>query len=202
MKFTEEDYWRNLYNQTEIAMTNNYDLFAEIAERPSTKYHPKLSIKENRWIASYSDVEDGVIIGTGKSPQEAMDDFDKEFKSKLIPRIPPLPNNKILINIRESPIPDKEIKGKSIAERIANDALGYSSSLVKEKSIVINQDGNQFCALIGPNLQEGFAGFGDTPLHAILDLIAYQDKDLELKEILNQKPDPKHWTYKHQQKEE
>lgn len=55
--------------------------------------------------------------------------------------------------------------------------------------IVINQDGNQFCALMGPNLQEGHAGFGDTPLHAILDLISFQADNSGLKEILNQKPD-------------
>jgi hypothetical protein len=30
-------------------------------------------------------------------------------------------------------------------------------------------DGNQWCALYGENLQEGVAGFGDTPAEAMLD---------------------------------
>ena len=31
----------------------------------------------------------------------------------------------------------------------------------------LNKDGNQWCVLIGPDLQEGIAGFGDTPVEAI-----------------------------------
>lgn len=33
----------------------------------------------------------------------------------------------------------------------------------------ITKDGNQWCVLYGDNLQEGIAGFGDTPHLAILD---------------------------------
>lgn len=33
----------------------------------------------------------------------------------------------------------------------------------------IIKDGNQWCVLYGDNLQEGVAGFGDTPHLAILD---------------------------------
>lgn len=36
--------------------------------------------------------------------------------------------------------------------------------------ITIEQDGNQWCALLGPDLQEGVAGFGDTPKEALLQL--------------------------------
>lgn len=33
----------------------------------------------------------------------------------------------------------------------------------------ITKDGNQWCVLYGDNLQDGIAGFGDTPHAAILD---------------------------------
>lgn len=33
----------------------------------------------------------------------------------------------------------------------------------------ITKDGSQWCVLYGENLQEGIAGFGDTPYQAILD---------------------------------
>lgn len=37
-------------------------------------------------------------------------------------------------------------------------------------------DGNSFCVLLGDNIQEGIAGFGDDPLHAMLDFIKnYRD---------------------------
>ncbi len=31
-----------------------------------------------------------------------------------------------------------------------------------EYQVLISKDGNMWCALIGPNLQEGVAGFGET----------------------------------------
>lgn len=36
--------------------------------------------------------------------------------------------------------------------------------------IKLSLDGNKWCALIGWDLQEGVAGFGDTPEEAIADL--------------------------------
>jgi len=33
----------------------------------------------------------------------------------------------------------------------------------------IQRDGNQWCVLYGENLQEGIAGFGDSPYLAVLD---------------------------------
>jgi len=33
----------------------------------------------------------------------------------------------------------------------------------------LSQDGNMWCVLLGENLQEGLAGFGDTPEHACID---------------------------------
>jgi len=37
----------------------------------------------------------------------------------------------------------------------------------------VYQDGNQWCALIGNNLQDGVAGFGSTQSEAMHDLIAH-----------------------------
>lgn len=36
----------------------------------------------------------------------------------------------------------------------------------------IGRDGNKWCALYGPNLMEGVAGFGDSPAEAMLDFDA------------------------------
>lgn len=33
----------------------------------------------------------------------------------------------------------------------------------------LSKDGNQWCYLLGENLQEGIAGFGDTPYKAAVD---------------------------------
>lgn len=64
-------------------MGNNYNLFAEITERPSIKYKPDISIDGNQWCVLFGDnLQDGVA-GFGDSPQEAMNDFDKNFTKKL-----------------------------------------------------------------------------------------------------------------------
>lgn len=39
-----------------------------------------------------------------------------------------------------------------------------------EYQIDITRDGNQWCALIGRDLQDGIAGFGDTITEALYDL--------------------------------
>jgi hypothetical protein len=38
--------------------------------------------------------------------------------------------------------------------------------LVVKLGAVLEKDSNQFCYLLGNNLQEGFAAFGDTPILA------------------------------------
>jgi len=40
-------------------------------------------------------------------------------------------------------------------------------------------DGNAWCVLWGPNLQEGVAGFGDTPYLAVLDFNKAQHRKLK-----------------------
>ena len=37
--------------------------------------------------------------------------------------------------------------------------------------IKVTEDGDSWCALVGENLQEGIAGFGDTPAAALMDLM-------------------------------
>lgn len=48
-------------------------------------------------------------------------------------------------------------------------ALKQDLALVEALKPRISKDGNQWCVLYGDNLQEGVAGFGDTPHMAILD---------------------------------
>ncbi len=48
---------------------------------------------------------------------------------------------------------------------------GGPSPPIKTVSITLSLDGDQYCALYGENIQEGQAGFGDTPKQAIQDLI-------------------------------
>jgi hypothetical protein len=52
-------------------------------QRPSTIYKPSLKIDGNEWCALYGEnLQDGVA-GFGKSPHEAMHDFDKNWVAKL-----------------------------------------------------------------------------------------------------------------------
>lgn len=43
----------------------------------------------------------------------------------------------------------------------------------------ISIDGNQWCVLYGENLQDGVAGFGDTPRLAVYDFNKAWDKSLK-----------------------
>jgi hypothetical protein len=40
---------------------------------------------------------------------------------------------------------------------------------VKTYNLIPFKDGDNWCVLLGTNIQEGIAGFGDTPLRAIRD---------------------------------
>ena len=66
---------------------------------PSEKFKPSLSIDGDQWCALYGkDLQNGVS-GFGKSPQEAMNDFDKNFNAKLAPR-----PNVAFIDVPRSPL--------------------------------------------------------------------------------------------------
>jgi len=45
-----------------------------------------------------------------------------------------------------------------------------------DQEIRISLDGNQWCALRGPDLQEGESGFGSTPAAALAELLGMTDE--------------------------
>lgn len=52
-------------------------------ESPSVMFRPKLFVDGNQWCALYGDnLQDGVA-GFGKSPADAMFDFDKNWSKEL-----------------------------------------------------------------------------------------------------------------------
>jgi len=51
------------------------------------------------------------------------------------------------------------------AEALRNDAYARDSEAFR-RGLIPFLDGNQWCVLLGANLQEGIAGFGDTPATA------------------------------------
>jgi hypothetical protein len=61
---------------------------------------------------------------------------------------------------------------EQLKQRVAEEALnveyqrGRTSFLLRPRLFV---DGNQWCALYGENVQDGVAGFGDSPADAFLD---------------------------------
>lgn len=56
---------------------------ASAYERPSVLYKPKISIDENQWCALYGDDLQNGVAGFGRSPEEAMWDFDKNWRAVL-----------------------------------------------------------------------------------------------------------------------
>ena len=59
-------------------------------------------------------------------------------------------------------------------EPILQEALGHMDNYYIEKNTPfviykakVFQDGDQFCALLGDNIQEGICAFGDTPAQAV-----------------------------------
>lgn len=54
----------------------------EIKLKPHIIYNPKLSIDGDHWCALYGENLQEGVSGFGKSPEEAMEDFDKEWRKK------------------------------------------------------------------------------------------------------------------------
>jgi len=58
-------------------------------QRPSTVYKPSLVKFDGNWYAQYNPVNVTVVdlntnlVGLGKSPEEAMYDFDKKWRAKI-----------------------------------------------------------------------------------------------------------------------
>lgn len=56
---------------------------SDIKLKPHYLYKPTLSMDGDQWCALYGEnLQDGVA-GFGKSPEEAMEDFDKNWRKKL-----------------------------------------------------------------------------------------------------------------------
>ena len=68
-----------------------------------------------------------------------------------------------------------ESSQRQFNETLEHDARFRAAQRQEEMAIVsmlhpkITKDGNQWCVLYGDNLQEGIAGFGNTPGDAIRD---------------------------------
>ena len=60
------------------------------------------------------------------------------------------------------------IARESIARNLG--LIPSSPRAIPWESVTITLDGDQWCALLGVNLQEGLGGFGDTPSDALRDL--------------------------------
>lgn len=57
------------------------------------------------------------------------------------------------------------------ADFLPSDYYGEDAECGHPKEIRIFRDGDRWCALCGPDLQEGESGFGDTPRAALADLL-------------------------------
>lgn len=84
-----------MLNQTDLSLVINTichaadmikDSWQEAAwerSRPSVIYSPKVFIDDNQWCALYGeDIQNGVA-GFGKSPADAMYDFDSNWRGNL-----------------------------------------------------------------------------------------------------------------------
>jgi len=61
------------------AIASEFESAAHEMQRPSAVFRPKLSQDGDMWCAMYGDdIQDGVC-GFGKTPADAMRDFDKSF---------------------------------------------------------------------------------------------------------------------------
>lgn len=69
---------------------------------------------------------------------------------------------------------EHEAKMRAIEAEVRAANATESTELERSRPIMLLRprvfpDGDQWCALYGENLQEGVAGFGDTPAHAAAD---------------------------------
>ena len=66
--------------------------------------------------------------------------------------------------------------------------------MIRDMHITIRQDGNQWCALVGPNLQEGVAGFADSIKNALTELVLTLTSD-EINRFTERHEEPRCTTY-------
>ena len=79
----EEDFWKERLNEESWLLRQHYDQLGYEMCKPSAIYKPRVTVDGDMWCALYGDnLQDGVA-GFGKSPAEAMADFDKNWNDKL-----------------------------------------------------------------------------------------------------------------------
>jgi hypothetical protein len=71
--------------------------------------------------------------------------------------------------MNESNVYDEVWVGKIGQSRLSAAVEAEEMNLFAILKPKLSKDGNQWCVLYGENLQEGIAGFGDTPRLAIYD---------------------------------
>lgn len=84
--------------------------------------------------------------------------------------------------------------GEAVASAVRNSSIDHYAAMAAEairESVsahcrpsvlfkpVLTLDGNQWCALYGPDLQVGVAGFGDSPADAMWDFDRKWEKKIE-----------------------
>lgn len=70
---------------TEQSVLNNQWNAAQCAQLPSVLYRPRLMADGDMWCALYGDDLASGIAGFGKTPAEAMHEFDKAWNISLTP---------------------------------------------------------------------------------------------------------------------
>jgi len=79
----EEEYWSMRLSNDTFHGNNNKRIILDYLIAPSVIYKPKIYIDGNEWCTLYGEnLQDGVC-GFGKSPELAMNNFDKAWIIKI-----------------------------------------------------------------------------------------------------------------------
>lgn len=80
---TEEWYWNERFNEEQRSIRIYYDLKCELQLLPSTTFKPKIYKDGNMWCALYGEnIQEGVC-GFGKSPHQAIEDFNRNWNEEV-----------------------------------------------------------------------------------------------------------------------
>lgn len=78
---------------------------------------------------------------------------------------------------------DRLIESVSHSAEMASAAIQNAAAYYERPSFILRPkvypDGNKWCALYGDNLQEGIAGFGDSPAKALYDFDRAFHEDMQ-----------------------
>ena len=80
----EESYWNEKFNQEFHLLQNYYSYLSELVAQPSVLYSPRIFKDGDKWYALYgTNIQDGVC-GFGKTPAEAIKNFNKEWNGEEV----------------------------------------------------------------------------------------------------------------------